>query len=227
MKIGVPAYFYPQYPDPKWGSMQTATPTCRFAVANVNSGPGSSPDENYKKQITAARSAGLQVFGYVHTSYGRRSLSDVQSEVDKWFSYYAPLDGIFYDETSQSCSDFAYYTTVYQYAKKNNPAGIVVVNPGTVVPACLNSTGDIIVNFEDTEGTYNNWKAAGWEDKFPPEKFWHIVHTASSSSLPQLLSLAKSRNSGNIYITDKTLPNPYDGLPSYWTTEVTLVAKEL
>jgi len=32
-----------------------------------------------------------------------------------------------------------------------------------------------------------------------------------------------SRHAGWIYITDDTLPNPYDTLPSYWTNEVNLV----
>jgi hypothetical protein len=31
-------------------------------------------------------------------------------------------------------------------------------------------------------------------------------------------------NAGNVYITERTLPNPYSQLPSYWDQEVAAVA---
>ena len=37
------------------------------------------------------------------------------------------------------------------------------------------------------------------------------------------LKLAQQRNVGWVYITDATLPNPYDRLPSYWSQEVSLI----
>jgi len=225
MDIAVPAYFYPAYPDPVWREMQTSVPTCEYAIANVNSGPGTKVDQNYARQITAARASGLKVLGYVHTSYGSRNVSLVQEEVNQWKSFYNPLDGIFYDEVSNNCATVTYYTGIKNYAK-DIVGGTVIVNPGTTVPECMNNTGDIIVNFESSAASYANWKPAGWEHNFPPQKFWHIIHTASSGSMSSLVAEAKSRNAGNVYVTDKGLPNPYNALPSYWTSEVALVKQE-
>jgi len=221
LDIGVPAYFYPRYPDPVWEQMQGNVPTCEFAIANVDSGPGTAVVANYKNQITAARSAGLKILGYVHTSYGNRSETDVKKDVSDWAAFYKPLDGIFYDEASNKCPTVDYYMAIGAYAK-NQVGGIVIINPGTVVPECMNATADMIVTFEGAESSYPNWKPSGWEAKYPANKFYHIVHTASAASLPGVVSLAKSRNVGNVYVTDKS----YSALPSYWTQEVTAVKQQ-
>jgi hypothetical protein len=34
-----------------------------------------------------------------------------------------------------------------------------------------------------------------------------------------LVRRARTRGAGSIYVTDDTLPNPYDSLPSYYLTE--------
>jgi hypothetical protein len=37
------------------------------------------------------------------------------------------------------------------------------------------------------------------------------------------INLAASRNAGWIYVTDDTLPNPWDTLPAFWTNEVNYI----
>jgi hypothetical protein len=39
------------------------------------------------------------------------------------------------------------------------------------------------------------------------------------------VSQSLAQNVGWIYVTDAGLPNPYDTLPSYWSDEVSIVAR--
>ena len=38
------------------------------------------------------------------------------------------------------------------------------------------------------------------------------------------LNLAVARNIGYVYLTDDTLPNPYDQLPGFWRAEIEYIA---
>ncbi|MGA2869550.1 MAG: hypothetical protein ABSF34_10370, partial [Verrucomicrobiota bacterium] len=63
-----------------------------------------------------------------------------------------------------------------------------------------------------------------WVARYPAREFVHLpYHVADSTTMSNFVGLAMSRNAGWIYITDATLPNPYDRLPVYWTNEVNLV----
>ncbi len=48
------------------------------------------------------------MLGYIHTSYGKRLLSEVQSEIEKFHRGYG-VSGIFYDEVSNDDANLPYY----------------------------------------------------------------------------------------------------------------------
>lgn len=55
--------------------------TARIALANPNSGPGSSRDAAWGTLITDVRTAGALMLGYVYTQSGTRDATVVQAEV--------------------------------------------------------------------------------------------------------------------------------------------------
>jgi hypothetical protein len=136
-------------------------------------------------------------------------------EVDLWFSLYGNnMTGIFFDEQSSSCSQAAYYSSLYSHVKTVGSSGSLVINnPGTIVPECLANSSDIIVTFEDAQSNYQFWIPAGWEVNYASSKFWHIVQLWSLASLATVVALLQQRHVGYLYMTDST---GYDGLPSYW-----------
>jgi hypothetical protein len=48
-----------------------------------------------------------------------------------------------------------------------------------------------------------------------------IVHSVPDCETAKShIDLAVARNIGYVYVTDDTLDNPYDSLPTYWSCEV-------
>jgi hypothetical protein len=222
----VPAYFYP-VGNPYWSELDAAaTQMSVTAILNPDSGPGSSADPNYVTAVNNLEAAGGHVLGYVYTSYGSRSLAAVEADVNLYVSFYH-INGIFFDEQSTSPAEVSYYNQLYNYVKSLNPAYEVFANPGTnTVQAYLTApTADTLVTFEDTANAYATYSPASWTNTYSPDHFANIVHTeATTAGMLADLQLAQERNAGYVYVTDDTLPNPYDSLPSYWDQEVAAIA---
>jgi hypothetical protein len=78
--------------------------------------------------------------------------------------------------------------------------------------------------FEDDGTNYPGFTPSSWVALYPAQQFVHLPYdVATAMTMSNYVGLAVSRNAGWIYITDDTLPNPYDTLPTYWTNEVNLV----
>ena len=220
--IAVPAYFYP---GPLWTQLQAAAPAVGLVVANPNSGPGVAADPNYAAAIAQSQTHGQRVIGYVHTSYGQRSQSDVLAEVDRYFAWYR-VDGIFFDEASANCARQPYYAALRHAVRAHSAAALTVLNPGTQTAECYMAAADVIVTFEDTYAAYtHSYTAPRWVNSYAPERFWHIVHsTATTQQMQNAVRLSQQRRAGRIYVTNDVLPNPYDTLPAaYWSAEVAQV----
>ena len=110
-QILLPLYTYPT--DPMWStllaSLGTYTQANFLIIINPNSGPGQGTQNNsdYIKGITKLKSHGnAEVIAYVHTSYGKRNITVVQSEVSTYASWPAQIRpvGIFFDEAASSQS---------------------------------------------------------------------------------------------------------------------------
>jgi hypothetical protein len=222
----VPAYFYPTG-NPYWGELDAAASQIRVtAIMNPDSGPGSSADPNYVAAVNNLEAAGGHVLGYVYTSYGTRSLAAVETDINSYISYYH-INGIFFDEQSTDPADVSYYQTLYNYVKSLNPAYEVIANPGTnTAQAYLSApTADALVTFEDTATAYASYSPASWTSAYSADDFANLIHTQpTAAGMVADLQLAQQRNAGLVYVTDDTLPNPYDRLPSYWDQEVAAIA---
>jgi hypothetical protein len=225
----VPAYFYPSPGGSQWD--QLAADAGRIpimAILNPASGPGSAQDPNYVAAVDNLRAAGGQVIGYVHTSYAGRDFDrDIRPEIDDYISWYH-VDGFFIDETTTDPSEphLAYYQQIYDYVHGINPDWTVVGNPGTNTDEAYltRPTADIMVLFENGTG-YDTYTPPDWQANYPAAQFAHLVYNVPSADTMQTyVSLAASRNTGWLYVTDGNLPNPWGALPAYWEDFVAALA---
>jgi hypothetical protein len=215
-KLSIPAYFYP---GSLWTQMNTAGGSKIYhAIMNPNSGPGTSVNSAYVTAVANARAAGIRVMGYTYTQYGARAASVVKADIDSYKNWYGVTD-IFFDEAANDAGHLAYYQDLANYTHANG--GQVMLNPGTVPDQGYAAFSDILLVFENSYANYVGASFASWISSYPPAKFAHYVYGTNSSQATQALQLSKQRNAGLVYITDDVLTNPWDTLPSYWSTELT------
>lgn len=228
LKIGVSSYSYPVGTWTTWLSGgQTA-----LTVVNPASGPGTSVDPNYSAIIgTAHGVAGNKVIGYVATGYTSKTLATVQAEIDAWYAMYPAIDGIFFDEVSNSCSNQSYYETLTTYADTKG-ASHVALNFGVSAPVCFDFQAAvpgvqlILCTFEGPQSTYNTYTPPSWEST-AQSKIWHLIYSADPSSVSFSVSRANANNVDYIYVTDDTMVdyNPWDTISgACWSNLVAAVA---
>ncbi|MCA9258760.1 MAG: hypothetical protein KDA61_06155 [Planctomycetales bacterium] len=226
--IVVPAYFYPTNNGP-WDDLADAAGSAPItAIMNPASGPGTQQDANYVTAVNALRAAGGRVIAYVHTSYGARDLATVLQEIDRYDAFYE-IDGIFLDEMANTgpAERLDYYRSIYDYVKGIDPLWEVMGNPGTnTLQQYLTwPAADRLVVYEREGSFYPGHAEDAWNHDYDRSHFVNLVHTEGATALADDLTLAKARNVGGIYITDDVMNNPWDRLPSYWTSEVAAVAQ--
>jgi Spherulation-specific family 4 len=225
--IIVPAYF-PSSSNKYWSELYFAAARVPLIVIiNPNSGPGASKDNVYVQKLSKLHEAGGKIVGYVHTSYGARPMAEVKNEIDLYLSFYA-VDGFFIDEMTddENSEHINYYAAIYQYIKSKNASYTVTGNPGsnTQEHYLTKPADDRVMIFEDNGTNYSSFQPAGWVVRYSAQQFAHLPYgVKTAGDMSNYIGLAVNRNAGWVYITDDTLPNPYDTMPSYWTNEVALV----
>ncbi len=222
----VPLYTYPT--DGTWTTLiqaKTARPTLDVvAIINPNSGPGTSKDSAYATGITNLETAGIVVVGYVATGYGTKSYSavaTVESNVDAYLSFYPNIEGIFFDEMSDSASEQTYYQTLATYVASKK-LGLTFGNPGANVPDALVGIFTNLVIYE-SQGIPPTSKVDAYRSTYGTAGFSYIAYGVSA--LPDTTTLQTLDGYVRYaYITDLGGANPYDALPSYLAAEVTALA---
>ncbi len=220
-KMFIPAYFYP---GPLWDQAIAGAPIVGTMVMNPASGPGVSSNSDYVAAVNKAQAAGIKVIGYVHTSYGARDAAVVKAEIDSYKAWYG-VSGIFLDEVASDAALIPYYQDLAAHVRAT--AGtFVALNPGTIPAQGYMDVGDTVVVFEGTYTTYKTWSPPAWAGQYPASKFVHLIHAASgTAAMKNAVNLSHNRSGGNIYVTNDLLPNPWDTLPSYWSSELNQINK--
>jgi len=219
-KMFIPAYFYP---GALWNQAIAGAPIVDIMVMNPASGPGTSQNSDYVTAVQNARNKGIKVIGYVHTTYSQRNIDTVKMEVDNYTQWYN-VSGIFIDEVNSSAAAIPYYQNLSDYIKAG-PATYVAMNPGTAPDPGYANITDTLVIFEGTYTTYSTWTAPSWVSSFPASRFTNLVHaTSNSNKMKNAVNRAHNTNrAGYVYVTNDVLPNPWDTLPSYWSSELTRI----
>ncbi len=220
VRLGAPAYFCP---GPLWAQTLAAGPSLRFAVINPGDGPGLSYDPAYAATATAAEAAGVHLLGYVPTCWGSRPRADVLRDVRRYRDWYG-LTGVFLDEASTSVEGLRHYAELTDAVRCHAAGSVVALNPGVTPDEGYAAIADLLLVFEGSWAAYARWSPPTWRRHHPRARFWHVVYATPPQALPMALDRARSSGAELVYVTDRALDNPWDGLPSYWAAEVTAVA---
>lgn len=208
----------PLYTDPS-NSSWTAIVTAKLAhpsvpviaVVNPNNGPDAARSSSYTSGIAKLQQAGIVVIGYVATGYTSRGIPAVEADIDRWKAFYPGMQGIFFDEQSNTVGDETFYKTVSQYSKAQG-LSFTVGNPGTDTGPSYIGAVDVGLIYESF-GLPATSRLTGWHSSFPRSNFGIIPYGAA---LDHAYVKAAKAMVGYIYVTSDDLPNPWDSLPSYF-----------
>jgi hypothetical protein len=210
----VPLYTDPS--DSSWTAIVTAKqahPTVPvIAIVNPNNGPDTARNASYTSGIAKLQQAGIMVIGYVATGYTSRGIPAVEADIDQWKAFYPVLQGIFFDEQSNTAGDEGFYKTVSQYSKAKGLT-FTVGNPGTDTGPSFVGAVDVGLIYESF-GLPSTSSLTGWHSGFAKSNFGIIPYGAA---LDHAYVKAARAMVGYIYVTSDDLPNPWDSLPSYFT----------
>lgn len=212
MKLIIPAYFAPDLGagrDSKWQRVLDASEQVFSVIINPNSGPGKAFEPAYKGLADALQKRGIGVFGYVHTSYGKRPPTEVLDEALRFKEWYN-TDGIFLDEVATTPEQYDYYSHLGQALDWR-----IYLNPGTkVVDNRFYALASVLCTFE---GTWDNYRREWSKTVSEGRRVWHIVYECPMPFvMRRTLTEAALNGVGYVWVTNDKEPNPFDSLPAYW-----------
>ena len=157
----VPAYFSATGTPNPWDTMCGAMNQAgsgSVAILNPDNGPGRKANPDYAAALSYCHLEGQRVIGYVYTKYAKRPIAKVEADIDKYFSFYPTIDGIFLDNMAQvptgkaSCrgckmTTATYYSTLYSYVHSKAPGM-------EVIEMCIRDSGcgdDLMAAFGQSE----------------------------------------------------------------------------
>jgi hypothetical protein len=152
------------------------------------------------------------VLGYVATTYAKKPVGTVHAEVDAYGSFYTGIEGIMFDEMSNTPGDEAYYQGLDTYVKGKGYS-VTVGNPGTDVPASFIGVLDTLFVYE-SGGLPDVGKLPAYYASHSKSDFALIAYGVAAVDTAFVASARQ--HVGFVYLTDDTLPNPYDTLPAYF-----------
>ncbi|MEY2534735.1 MAG: hypothetical protein QOF29_2645 [bacterium] len=184
----------------------------RVVIFNPASGPHSEAEPAYERAVVALQRTGTRVLGYVHTGYGLRDAAAVETDIDRYESWYG-VDGVFLDEVSPGPEQLPYYTALSRYIRAKGER-LLVLNPGAVPARAYFDIADIVVTFE---GPYAAYAAAvaeipDWLRRLTPGRSAHLIYDASEE---QALRAIDQDSAGYVFATTGSLPDPWSSLPPY------------
>lgn len=208
--ILVPLY---RHPDSTWDDLiqvKRIHPSVPIiAIVNPDNGPGFW-DPAYVLGVKKLQSAGIPSLGYVYTSYGARNSSEITADIGAYKNWYG-VNGIFFDEMAHVSGKEDYYLHLSNYAKSLG-LNFTVGNPGKDTSPSYLGTVDNVVIYENS-GLPSIELLTGWHTKY--SKYNFSILSYGVDNLDAKFVQTASNHVGLIYITDKTLPNPWYSLASY------------
>ena len=208
----VPAYFHPEVSPEDW--LRLADPRLYAVVLNIDSGPGPGPDPAFQRVVRRIEDGGGTVAAYVDVSYARRDPALVAEDLRRYRDWYEVAD-VFFDQAPAAPDALPYMRSVTEAARTGG-ADLVVFNHGVYPDPAYAALADVLVTFEGSVDAYQALAPPSWPRSHSRHRFCHLVHTCPSDRLEEVLTLARRRHTALVYVTDRSLPNPYDGLPPHF-----------
>lgn len=218
-KAFVPAYF-----DQSTWSQATASrpaPSAMILNPSTGMGAGTAPNPAFQSVVKRAQAEGTTILGYSSTASGLRPIAQIEADVRNYKTWYG-VTGIFLDLVNGVTSELPYYEQLASYIRGVIPGSTVWLNPGIYPDQRYMSVGNVVMVFEGTYAQYRNDQVPSWAHAYPATRFASTIYgAASSSEADSAISLSRSRNAGYVYVTNLAGSDPYNALPSYWSSEDT------
>lgn len=215
--IVIPLYVYP---NSVWQSVvnyhEEYPSVPMLVVINPSGGPGSY-DPTFASWVSTLQGDGITVLGYVSTEYTAAPISQVESEIYDYASWYG-VHGLFIDDMENVPGYEWYYEDVASYAASVG-ISFIMGNPGTSVSTTYVGIFTDIGTYENSGApsvaliqsyTYG-LSASGWS---------FIAYNAALPSQSYFDSMAQYVSW--VYVTDQT--NSWTSLPSYMAQEMAELA---
>jgi len=221
-KTFVPAYFdaggWPQ------ATVGKHAPSAMILNPATGIGAGTAANPAYQSAVTQARARGIMVLGYSSTANGARPVAQIEADVRNYKAWYG-VTGVFLDSVDGTASELPYYRHLANYIHRTIPGSSVWLNAGVYPDQRYMSIGNVLMVFEGTYAQYRAVQVPGWAHDFPAARFANTIYDAvTGAQANNAMNLARSRNAGYVYVTNLSGGNPYDALPSYWSSEVTAIS---
>jgi hypothetical protein len=211
--IYLPLYSYPT--SSQWAEAikikQKFPKVPMVTCVNPSNGPGSKLDLKFLSGVENLTDAGIKVGGYVATDYGNKRQADVKNEITKYRDWYDRISGICFDEMQNKKGKENYYSSLTRFSKSAG-FNFTIGNPGTDISPGYIGTVDYIKIYEGS-GVPKLSFIQGWHLKYDKKNFMTISYNVPILNYTYLMQASKFV--GFIYITNDTLPNPYDTIPKY------------
>lgn len=217
-----PLYIAPGTNGANWNPVIAANTYGNIdVILNPSNGPGSAKQTNYVNGIARLKAANVGIYGYVHSTYGDRSIVDVKADIDKWVNWYAPITGIFVDEAEYRAGqgDEGYYAELYAYIKERGM--LAINNPGTGTNETYLNLADTTCIFESNVTKTLTFPSWGWN--YPSSKFCYLAWGASVEQMRTAVDVATKNNIEYVYITGNG-SDPWGFIPPYLAEEAALLA---
>lgn len=216
-QLVIPAYFYS---SSTWAQAADSKPAPSDIILDISGlGAGDAPQAHFSAIVRQAKAAGVTVLGYISTVDGQRPAAQVETEVRHYQEWYG-VTNIFLNRVSGVQPQVTYYRQLVRFIHRFTRGSSVWLNPGDFPDRDYMSIGDVVMVFEGTYSQYLGLHQPSWVGRYPASKFAHTVYATPGSGLINAFKLATSRRAGHVYVTDGSGDNPYDGLPSYWSREI-------
>ncbi|MDE2026328.1 MAG: hypothetical protein KGJ07_07575, partial [Patescibacteria group bacterium] len=214
----VPLYSYPGTMWDKLIQVKEAHPPIPIiAIINPDNGPGIK-DTNYVTGVQKLQSAGITVLGYVYTQHV--DVTEIRNDINEYKNWYG-VNGIFFDAMSNTRGNETFYKQLTGYAKSMG-LNFTVGNPGAdTLPTYIGTVDNIVIH--DNSGLPSDLQLGGWHENFTKSNFSSISYGVSDINQTYVADAAKYVK--YLYVTNLTLPNPFNALPNYIGTLMDMLGK--
>ncbi|GAA5944174.1 spherulation-specific family 4 protein [Sporobolomyces koalae] len=215
-KIIVPLYSYSEACWPELQSAAKANPTVDWIVViNPNSGPikdAQDPSLYCIPTLRSVLSPNSILVGYVRTGYNSRALRLIKRDVETYAGWNkikagpngqtVGLDGIFFDETSDTTDKRLEAFATYAKAAFSNRNIKIVSNPGTAVGSTYFSQATYVVDYESAYSDYSISNLPTSQSQLRQSVVMIHDFPSSSSTLEQVLAPLIKAQVGAVFVTD-------------------------
>jgi Spherulation-specific family 4 len=218
----VPAFFYA---SGIWQQAADTKPVPTYMILDISGlGAGTGPEAHFQSIVKKERAAGVTILGYSSTGYGSRPLSEVETDVRHYKAWYGVTD-MFLDEVKGVTSQLPYYRKLAHYIRSYTPGTSIWINPGAYPAPSYMSVSNVVMAFEGSFAQYHNIDVPSWAFGYSSDRFANTIYATSGSQVNSAINMSKTRNAGYVYVTDGSGGNPYSALPSYWSTEDSIITQ--